>query len=305
MALAVWPVILTAQIDIVPAVRAAADARNFTLGEREIERYRAAAGVTPEVPEALSWLARGAFEARQYDRADGYAVDAEKLATEVLRQTGHGSAPLATALGAAFEVHAQVLAARGQRSEAVAYLTKQLAAYRQTPFAARIQKNINLLTLEGKPAPALDLGHWLGPKPSTLAALRGHPVLLFFWAHWCSDCKAEVPVLARLMADFGPKGLVLVGPTQHYGYAGGGTDASPEAETGYIDDVRKQYYTPLRTMPVPLSEGNFQRYGCSTTPTLVLVDKHGVVRLYHPGAMSYDALSGRVRRVLAARTPKS
>jgi thiol-disulfide isomerase/thioredoxin len=174
-----------------------------------------------------------------------------------------------------------------------------MATWGGSPLAPRIQKNINLLTLEGKPAPALDASHWLGARPSSLAALKGHPVLLFFWAHWCGDCKAEVPILARLMETYGPKGLVLVGPTQLYGYTAAG-DATPETETRYIDQVRRQFYAALGSMSAPLSTENFQRYGCSTTPTLVLLDSAGIVRLYHPGAMTYDALAGQVRRFLGA-----
>jgi thiol-disulfide isomerase/thioredoxin len=305
LALVAGHLTLWAQGDIVSAVRIAAAERNFALGEREIEGFRGAAGVTPEVAEAFSWLARGAFEARQYDRADGYAAEAEKASTEILRKSGRGSGPLATALGASIEVHAEVLAARGQRTEAITYLRKQLAAYPHTPFASRIQKNINLLTLEGKPAPALVFSPWLGPRPPALVTLRGHPVLLFFWAHWCSDCKAEVPVLVRLMETYGPQGLVLIGPTQHYGYAAGGAEVGPQAETDYIDQVRRQYYAPLHMMSVPLSENNFERYGCSTTPTLVLLDGTGVVRLYHPGAMTYEALAESVRRALRSRASRS
>jgi hypothetical protein len=102
------------------------------------------------------------------------------------------------------------------------------------------------------------------------------------------------------MATYGPKGLVLVGPTQLYGYTATG-DANSETETRYIDQVRRQFYAPLGNMSAPLSAENFQRYGCSTTPTLVLLDSGGIVRLYHPGALSYDALAGQVRRFLGAQ----
>ncbi|MGA2589039.1 MAG: TlpA disulfide reductase family protein [Bryobacteraceae bacterium] len=283
--------------NLVDSVRTAADARNFTLAEREIQGYRTTVGVTPEMLEALSWLARGALDAKQYDRADGYASETRDLIEKAL--AGRPVPPsLEIALGAAIEVHAAVLAASGNRQEAIAFLRTELAAYRSTSLAPRIQKNINLLTLEGKPAPALDVSHWLGPQPRSLAALKGHPVLLFFWAHWCVDCKAEVPILARLMQQYGPRGLVLVGPTQLYGYTAA-SDATPEQETRYIDQVRTQYYAPLAAMPVPISAENFQKYGASTTPTLVLLDSNGVVRLYHPGAMSYEALAEKIRRIFA------
>lgn len=287
--------------DIVAAVRAAVASGNFTQAEREIQRYRGSSGATPEMMEALSWMARDALAAKQYDRADRYALETQKLSEEALRRSGRVSSPappLDIALGAAIEVHGQVLAARGARAEAVAFLVKQLATYRKSPLAPRIQKNINLLTLEGKQAPPLDVSRWVGAKPVSLVGLKGHPVLLFFWAHWCGDCKAEVPVLARLMEDFGRGGLVVVGPTQLYGYAAGGEDAPADKETRYIEQIRTQYYGSLRSMPVPLSAENFQRYGCSTTPTLVLLDRAGVVRLYHPGAMPYEALALQVNRIL-------
>jgi thiol-disulfide isomerase/thioredoxin len=290
---------LAAGGDIVADVRAASDARNFALADREIQSYRSAAGVTPDMLEALSWLARGALGDKQYDRADKYALETRQLSLDLLKRAGKGDAPVVTALGAAIEVHAQVLAARGQRAEAVAYLKTEIATWGGSALAPRIQKNINLLTLEGKPAPALDISHWLGARPLSLAALKGHPVLLFFWAHWCGDCKAEVPILARLMETYGPKGLVLVGPTQLYGYTAD-ADANPEVETRYIDQVRKQFYGPLGNMSAPLGADNFERYGCSTTPTLVLLDSAGIVRTYHPGAMTYDALAAQVKRFLVS-----
>ena len=290
---------LAAGADIVDAVRAASDARNFALAEREIQSYRSTAGVTPDMLEALSWMARGALDDKQYSRADKYATETRQLSLGLLNRAGKGDAPLVTALGAAIEVHAQVLAAQGKRADAIAYLKTEMSTWTGSALAARIQKNVNLLTLEGKPAPALDISHWLGARPLSLAALKGHPVLLFFWAHWCGDCKAEVPSLARLMQTYGPKGLVVVGPTQLYGYTADG-DATPETETRYADEVRQQFYAALGSMPVPLSTENFQRYGCSTTPTLVLLDRAGIVRLYHPGAMSYDALAGQVKRFLGA-----
>jgi thiol-disulfide isomerase/thioredoxin len=287
-----------ARADIVVDVRGACAAHNLAAADREIQSYRSSKGVTPEMLEALSWLARGALDEKQVDRADKYATETYRLSMDLLKREGQGDASIVTALGAAIEVHAQALAAHGQRGEAITYLNGEAATWTGSPIAARIQKNLNLLALEGKPAPPLDVSHWLGAQPKPLGALKGHPVLLFFWAHWCGDCKAEVPILARLMEAYGPQGLVLVGPTQLYGYTPAG-DAAPDAETRYTDQVRRQFYAALGNMAVPLSAENFARYGCSTTPTIVFLDSAGIVRLYHPGAMTYEALASQVKRVLA------
>jgi thiol-disulfide isomerase/thioredoxin len=287
-----------AQAAIVQDVRQAIARKDFSSGEAEIERYRAAKGVTPELIEAISWLGRGALALKDYDRAEKYSREAFDLAGAQLRHRALDEEPhLPVALGAAIEVQAHALAARGERSAAVAFLEDQLAKYRKTSIRARVQKNINLLTLEGKPAPALRFTEYLGPKPPSLDALRGKPVLLFFWAHWCGDCKAQVSALARLGAEYQGR-ISLIAPTKRYGFVAQGEEAGPAEELRYIDQVRLKYYARLGSVPVPVSNETFQQYGGSTTPTLVLVDARGIVRMYHPGRMSYEQLKQRLEMVI-------
>ena len=256
--------------------------------------------VTPERIEALSRLARGALAARQLDQAESYASETRKLALELLkRRKLDAERHLPLALGASIEVQASVLAERGERERAVSFLAGELETWWDTSIRTRIQKNLNLLTLEGKPAPPLEVGQWLGPRPLPLTALKGRPVLLFFWAHWCPDCKAQIPALVKIEAEYGRRGLVLVGPTQRYGYVARGQEAPPDEELRYIDQVRQKFYAALAAMPVPVSEENFKRYGASTVPTLVLIDRQGLVRLYHPNQMSYGELAAQVASALA------
>jgi thiol-disulfide isomerase/thioredoxin len=289
---------VTAVASVVTDVETAMSHGNFPLAEAIVQSYRSKSGVTPEFLEALSWLARGDLITRQFDQADAHAKETEKLAVEALAQRNLDAEPhLPTALGAAIEVEAQVLTANGDRTGALALLRKDLAAYRNTSIRTRIQKNIHLLTLEGRLAPALEEREYLGAKPAPLAALRGKPVLLFFWAHWCPDCKQEEHILAAITREYSAKGLVLIAPTQHYGYVANGEEAGPAEELKYIEQIRHQYYADLLGIPAPLSEANFRNYGASTTPTLVLIDRQGIVRLYHPGAMTLDELRAALNRV--------
>jgi thiol-disulfide isomerase/thioredoxin len=270
---------LAAQAAIVKDVRAAIAKNDFATGARLIQEYRAASGITPEMLEALSWMARGELAAKNYEQANKYADETYQLCSaELKKRPLDQEKNLPIALGAAIEVEANVMAAQNRRSEAVVYLQDQFKLYRATSINARIQKNINLLSLEGKPAPALQ----------KVVLPKGKPVLLFFWAHWCPDCKQESPILAKLKSEF-PE-LAIVAPTQKYGYVQGGEPAPPDVELRYIEKIRQERYSEIITSPAPVSEANFVRYGASTTPTLVLVDKTGIVRLYHPGRMTYDEL---------------
>jgi len=287
-------------LSLVNDVRTLIARHDVVTAERLVRSYQSQLGKTPELAAAISWLARASLDSKQYDRAENYAEETRKLSLELMKTRKLDADPwLPTALGASIEVHATALAARGERSEAVAFLREEIAAYGNTSIGERIHKDLNLLSMEGKPALPLDLKEWIGTKPAPLAAYRGKPLLLFFWAHWCGDCKAEGPILASVMKTWGPKGLTLLAPTRRYGYVAQGEPAAPVTELHYIEQVQQQYYPNLNGVPMPLSEANFLNYGCSTTPTIVLIDRAGIVRYYHPGAATEAELTAQIQKVLS------
>jgi thioredoxin-related protein len=51
-------------------------------------------------------------------------------------------------------------------------------------------------------------------------------------------------------------------------------------------------------MSVPVSTSNFLNFGVSTTPTLVLVDRDGIVQRYNPGDLSHEELVGLIKPLL-------
>jgi len=285
---------------VVDDVRLALARNNFSAAESVLNSYRSQQGVNPEYLEAYSWMARVALDQGQYDQASAYAKQTKSFVLEQLKQRSLDSDPhLPIALGAALEVQSQTLAARGQRTQAVALLQSALRTYGNTSIHDRLQKNLNLLSLEGRPAPPLKSDEFLGAKLPMPAQLKGSPVLLFFWAHWCSDCKAEAPIITQLRSEFSGQGLQVIGPTRLYGYTAQIEHASASDELGYIDAVRHRFYAGLLDMPVPISRYNFDTYGASTTPTLVLLDRTGRVAMYHPGALPYAELRAEIEKVVA------
>ena len=254
------------------------------------ERFRHQHGTTPEVLTAMSWLARGEMNDHQYAKAetDAEEVRGQVKATLTTRKLD-SDAYLGLALGATYEVQAQCMVAEGRRSEALQLLEAAEKEYRGASIEARLQKNILLLTLVGHTLPAIQ---------GTAKTWSGKPVLLFFWAHWCPDCKAMGPSIAKLATEFEPKGLVVLAPTRYYGYTSEKESVTPQEEKGVIDEVYQRFYSIIPKAIVPVEAANFERFGASTTPTIVVADRGGIVKLYHPGAMTEAALRQVIESVV-------
>ena len=267
-----------------------------------IERQRPHHDVSsPAWLVAASWLGRGASFAERWDVAEQYAREAHDGSVALLAERDlDAEGQLPTALGAGIEVLGRVQDATGDSEGAVQYLAAQRERYRGTSIETRIQKNALLLGLEGQPFPVLDVEHYLGEPLPSADSLKGKVVVAFFWAHWCPDCKRQLPILEQLHETYGDRGLAILGPTQLYGYMARGQDATPEQELEFLRGAYQERYPIPSWMSVPVSQQNFLDFGVSTTPTLVIIDREGIVRLYNPGDLPYDELSAHVERLLAA-----
>jgi thiol-disulfide isomerase/thioredoxin len=286
--------------NLIQQVRAVINKGDLPGAETVAAAYRKEKGITPEYLEAFSWLGRGALAAKNYDQAEQYALDAYDLCIDALKTRRMDDEPrLPIAIGAAIEVRAQVQAARGNRSEAVYFLRKEGDTYKDTSIIQRINKNINLLSLEGQPAFEIASSEALAGTTPTLASLKGKPVVLFLWAHWCPDCKAMSPMLDEMRKTYAATGLTLISPTQRYGYVASRKPAPPDQELAYIKQIRQEFYPWMAEDTVPVSGELFTRYGVSTTPTLVFINRDGTVRLYNPGQMTKEQIEPVIKAITA------
>ena len=62
----------------------------------------------------------------------------------------------------------------------------------------------------GNPAPDFALPTVVGDT-LRLSDLRGHVVILDFWASWCAPCMGEMPVMKEIYAAYHERGLEIVG----------------------------------------------------------------------------------------------
>lgn len=295
------PVAAAPPPNLIQQVRAVLnDSGDLARAEAVAAAFRKEKGITPEYLEAFSWLGRGALAQKKLDQAEQFAFQAYDMCLEALKTRGMDDEPrLPIAIGAAIEVRAQVQAARGNRSEAVYFLRREADTFGKTSIIQRINKNINLISLEGEPAFEIAANEALAGTPPTLASLKGKPVIVYLWAHWCPDCKAMSPILDEMRKTYASTGLTIVSPTQRYGYVARRAPAPPDQELAYIKEIRREHYPWMAEDTVPVSGDIFTRYGVSTTPTLVFINRDGTVKLYHPGQMTKEQIEPIVKALVA------
>jgi peroxiredoxin len=122
--------------------------------------------------------------------------------------------------------------------------------------------------LVGKPAPTFALAETRGSYPAALGKLAGHVVLVEFWATWCGPCNASAPRLSAWQEKFGPRGLRIVGVSEE-----------PLDVISRHAAAHKLGYTVAHD-PGAVNEA----YQIPAIPTLVVVDRKGVVRYADVGA---------------------
>lgn len=269
--------------DLVRFVRSKISAGDLATPLAMAEDYKKATGVDEEYLNAIGWIARGA---EMLDRPD---VAREAIA-ELWREVPSEKAELLTPYGAAIEVEGRLIARKDGRGAAIRYFEEQLARAQATSLRSRISKNINLLSLEGRPAPPID--------GVDLAALRGKPAMLFFFAEWCGDCKAQAGSLKSVWEKYQSRGLGLIAVTRLYSTPTSEKPMTPAEEKAQVEKVWQESYKGLEKVPIVIDTDAMVRYGASATPTFALIDRKGVVRLYAPTRLSEVELSRKIEEVL-------
>jgi thiol-disulfide isomerase/thioredoxin len=262
--------------------------------ESILETHRAEKGDDAETLLCLAWLARGAALLGDWPAATRWSKEARAAATARLGAPPvfENNSEAQYALGTAIEVDAQALAAAGKRAEAVRLLDESARSLEKAPYnlRARIQKRRNQLELVGSAAPGFQVEDSIGAPFVSLEALRGRPVVLFFWWESCGDCRAEAPAVKRIVERYAGR-VAFVAPTRVYGE----DRAAGKAE---IEKTWKETYGMPASVAVPISDEAMRRYGVSATPTFAFVDRKGVVRQYLPYRMTEERLAAAIDELL-------
>ncbi len=282
-------------MDALRGVRMKISAGDLPSAESILEVHRAEKGEDGEYLLGLAWLARGAALMEDWPAASRYAKAARDLAVARLGAPPdwENATGAQYALGTSIEVEAQALVASGKKAQALRFLDESARAQEKAPYnlRARIQKRRNQIELVGQKAPSIRAEDRVGPAFAGLEALRGKPVVLYFWWEACGDCKSQAAALKRTVDKYAPKGVAFVAPTRFY-------DENRAEEKTRIEKSWSELYGLSGSVPAPISDEAMLRYGASATPTFVFVDPNGVVVQYLPYRMTDERLSAAIDALL-------
>ncbi|MEA2297965.1 MAG: cytochrome c biosis protein CcmG, thiol:disulfide interchange protein DsbE [Solirubrobacteraceae bacterium] len=130
-----------------------------------------------------------------------------------------------------------------------------------------------------RPAPPLP-GRTLHPPGVTLAALRGRPVLVNFWASWCHPCRGEAPQLAAFARSAAGRGHLI----------GVDTGDDPAAARRFI--ARYAWSFPVLGDPQSTTAVDYRVPGL---PTTYAVDAGGRIVAQLLGAQTAGSLTRALR----------
>lgn len=152
-------------------------------------------------------------------------------------------------------------------------------------------------------APPLAIAQWLNTDtPLTLDALCGRVVMLHAFQMLCPGCVAHgLPQAAKAHEMFARRDLVVIGlhtVFEHHAVTG------PEALKAFVHEYRLPFPIGIDTAaahgPIPLT---MQAYELGGTPSVVLIDREGRIRLNQLGRIDDLALGALIGELIAGGAP--
>lgn len=122
-------------------------------------------------------------------------------------------------------------------------------------------------------------------EPLSLSELRGHPVVVNFWASWCDPCKREAPILEAAWQATRGRGVVVLG-----------IDIQDLSEKARAFIARYgQTYPSVRDK----GDGTYRAYGLTGVPETFFLDRAGRVRVHWIGEINARQIAQGLDLILA------
>ncbi len=139
--------------------------------------------------------------------------------------------------------------------------------------------------LIGKPMPDFTLTSLNGTsKTIHLAAFKGKPVILNFWASWCDPCNQEAPFMQKSWSQLQAQGVTLIGID------------GQEGANNALQFIQKYGITYLNVQD-SLTGTTAINYGVTGFPETVFINRNGIIVAKWAGALDSTGLQTEMAKM--------
>ena len=142
--------------------------------------------------------------------------------------------------------------------------------------------DLEVAPVQGALAPEFSLISLEGDQVS-LADLRGHPVLINFWATWCAPCRIEMPHIQDRFERYADQGFVILA-------------VDFDEPAGQVEAFRDELGLTFDILLDPGAEVQ-ELYRNRSYPTTFFVDEQGVIQVQHIGVMTEGQLDENLAKI--------
>ena len=121
-----------------------------------------------------------------------------------------------------------------------------------------------------------------------LAAFKGKPIVLNFWATWCGPCRAEIPSLVELQKQYGDEGQDVV-------ILGISVDDPVEKLKPYASQMKMNYPVLVGNGRDDVQDAFGPLWGI---PVTVFIDRDGRIAKKHSGIASKEQFEQEIKALL-------
>jgi len=123
----------------------------------------------------------------------------------------------------------------------------------------------------------------------TLSQYKGKPVFVNFWASWCPPCKVEMPFIQQAYEKYKDQ-VIFLGVNLT-------SNDSKDAALNFMKSNGYQMPILFDNNPDPTKTvGNL--YRAVSIPTSYFIDKDGLIKVKHTGAMDYNTIEKDIKTIL-------
>ncbi|MCX6584264.1 MAG: redoxin domain-containing protein [Candidatus Aminicenantes bacterium] len=196
---------------------------------------------------------------------------------------------------------AEVAKEKGNADKARKLLNDGIADTKDEKSKAILAKTLEQFDYFGKAAFPISAPTWLNSAPLKLEELKGKPVVVLFWAPWCTYCRALMPEIVNIYAENKDKGLTVLGYTRLYGsYRDDLGDKGKVTKEEEIENIKNHLARHNMQFPVAISEEKtvYDTYKITGIPTMIFITKKGEINYIKIGGGSIPFIKDKIKTLL-------